>query len=224
MDTPLPFAAPSTPATRGRRVQTRGEELANTVSHALGAPLALAVWPSLAEAAGERWGQPGVIAVSVFCATMLLQYLASAACHGLPPGRAKLWARAFDHAAIFIFIAGSSTPFTLGAIGGPVGLATCLLIWTLALWGASLKLRRRLTGRRLSTGLYLLLAWVALLAASPGLAALGAPALLWLIGGMLVYAVGAAFFVFDSALRFGHFVWHLCVLAGSGCHVCAALA
>ena len=86
-----------------------------------------------------------------------------------------------------------------------------------------MKLRRRLTSRRLSTGLYILLGWLALLVAWPGLQALEPPALLWLLGGGLAYLVGTAFFVFDSALRFGHFLWHLFVLAGSGCHVCAAL-
>jgi len=214
----LPGASPTAP-----RDQSRAEERANAASHAIGAPLALALWPALAQAAGQRWGGLGVLAVSLFCATMALQYLASTVYHALPPGRAKLWARAVDHAAIFIFIAGSCTPFTLGAIGGRAGIATCALVWTLALAGAALKLRRRLTNRRLSTGLYVLLGWVALLAAWPGLVVLDPVSLLWLLGGGLAYLVGTAFFVFDSALRFGHFVWHLFVLAGSGCHVCAAL-
>jgi hemolysin III len=143
--------------------------------------------------------------------------------HALPPGRAKLWCRAADHAAIFVFIAGSSTPFTLGLMSGPSGIATCMLIWTLALCGAALKLRRRLTNRRLSTGLYILLGWLALLAAWPGLLLLTPEALLWLLGGGLAYLVGTAFFVYDASLRFGHFVWHLFVMAGSSCHVCAAI-
>jgi hemolysin III len=202
------------PLTLAVRAQSRGEELANALSHALGVVLAIAAWPALAAAARPQSGTLGVVAVTVFCATMVLQYAASAVYHALPHGRAKLWGHAIDHAAIFIFIAGTSTPFTLGLMAGPGGPA---------LWGASLKLRRRLTNQRLSTGIYVLLGWLALLAAWPGVQALPPTALLWLLGGGAAYLVGTAFFVFDSSLRFGHFLWHLFVLAGSGCHVCAAL-
>lgn len=205
------------------RAQSGREELANALSHALGCLFALAAWPALAEAAQGRAGTTGVAAASVFCATMALQYAASTACHALPPGRAKLWARTLDHAAIFVFIAGSLTPFTLGVLQGAAGAATCAVLWALALAGAVLKLRRRLTGRRVSTGVYLLAAWLALLIAWPGLRALDGATLGWLLGGAAAYLVGTAFFVYDSALRFGHFVWHVFVLAGSACHVCAAL-
>ena len=168
----------------------------------------------------------GALGASVFSATMMVLYFASMVYHALPHGRAKLWARAVDHAAIYLFIAGSATPFTLGAMtgwSGWAGIATCALLWLLALAGAALKLMRRLTQRRLSTGLYVLLGWGALLAAWPGLQLLDSSALLWLAAGGLAYLVGTAFFVFDSSLRFGHFVWHLFVMAGSGCHLCAAL-
>ena len=207
----------------GARSQTRAEEVANAASHALACALPVMAWPALVEAAPRHAGALGVPSMAVFCATMVLVFLASAVYHALPAGRAKLWARAVDHAAIFLFIAGSSTPFTLGAMPGWAGIATCALVWTLAVAGASLKLMRRLTNRRLSTGLYLLLGWGALLAAWPGLAAMDASALLWLFAGGLAYLVGTAFFVFDSSLRFGHFVWHLFVMAGSGCHLAAAL-
>jgi hemolysin III len=171
-----------TSATRGSRAQTRSEERANALSHALGCLLAVLVWPWLAEAARRQSGWLGVVSVTVFCVTMALQYAASTVYHALPPGRGKLWCRAIDHAAIFVFIAGSSTPFTLGLMSGPAGVVTCALVWTLALWGASLKLRRRLTNRRLSTGLYILLGWLALLAAWPGLQLLTPASLLWLLG------------------------------------------
>ncbi|WP_298833784.1 hemolysin III family protein [uncultured Piscinibacter sp.] len=218
----LTFAiAPRTAS--ARRAQTRAEEIANAASHALACALPLMAWPTLSEAAQRQAGALGVASVAVFCLTMVMQFMASAVYHALPAGRAKLWARAVDHAAIYLFIAGSSTPFTLGAMPGPEGVATCALVWTLATVGASLKLMRRLTNQRLSTGLYLLLGWGALLAAWPGLQGLEASALLWLFAGGLSYLVGTAFFVFDSSLRFGHFVWHLCVMAGSGCHLFAAL-
>lgn len=221
MRLPLVSALRRAPAVRS---QTRAEEIANAASHALACLLPVLAWPMLASAAPRQGSTLGLVSVAVFCATMVLVFLASAVYHGLPPGRAKLWARAVDHAAIFLFIAGSATPFTLGAMPGWAGLATCALLWLLALAGAALKLMRRLTQRRLSTGLYLLLGWTALLAVVPGLAAVDAAALAWLIAGGLAYLVGTAFFVFDSSLRFGHFVWHLFVMAGSGCHLFAAMA
>lgn len=205
------------------RPQTRAEEIANAASHALACALPVIAWPMLAGAAPRQAGALGVASVAVFCATMVLVFLASAIYHALPASRAKLWARAVDHAAIYLFIAGSSTPFTLGAMPGWAGITTCALVWALALTGAALKLMRRLTNRRLSLGLYLLLGWGALLAAWPGLVAMDASALLWLAAGGAAYLVGTAFFVFDSSLRFGHFVWHLFVMAGSGCHLAAAM-
>jgi len=205
------------------RSQSRPEEWANAASHAAGVLLAIGAWPWLAQAALQQSGARGVAAMGLFVATMVLQYSASALYHALPPGRAKLWARAIDHAAIYLFIAGSATPFALGLLGGTAGAATCALIWTLALTGAALKLRRRLTSARLSTGLYILFGWVALLLLWPDLRQIDGAALAWLLGGGLAYLVGAGFFVFDASLRFGHFVWHLFALAGSSCHVCAAI-
>lgn len=206
-----------------RRTQTRPEEWANAASHAAGLLLVAAAWPWLAAAAQRQGGAVGIAAMAVFALTLALQYGASALFHALPPGRAKLWARSIDHAAIYLLIAGSATPFALGLLGGRVGAATCALIWTLALAGAWLKLMRRLTNARLSTGLYLLFGWLALLLLWPDLRQIDATALAWLIGGGLAYMVGAGFFVFDASLRFGHFIWHLFALAGSSCHVAAAI-
>lgn len=205
------------------RTQTRSEEWANAASHGLGVPLAGAAWPWLADAAARQGGSIGVWAMAIFVATMALQYGISALYHALPPGRAKSWAHAVDHATIYLFIAGSATPFALGLIGGRAGAATCALIWALALAGAWLKMRRRLTSTRLSTGLYILFGWIALLLLWPDLQDLDGAALAWLLGGGAAYLVGAGFFVFDASLRFGHLIWHLFALAGSSCHVCAVL-
>jgi hemolysin III len=205
------------------RSQSRPEEWANAVSHAAGVALTLAAWPWLAEAAQRQGGRLGVAAMAAFVATLVLQYGASALYHGLRPGRAKLWARAVDHAAIYLLIAGSATPFALVLIGGQAGLLTGLVIWALALTGAWLKLMRRLTSARVSTGLYLLFGWLAALLLAPELRQLDPATLLWLAAGGASYMVGAGFFVFDASLRFGHFIWHLFALAGSSCHVCAAI-
>jgi hemolysin III len=209
-----------------RRAQSPGEERANALSHALALPLALAAAPWLVAAGHARSGVLGGFAAAVFCGSMALQYLASCVCHALPHGRAKLWARAVDHAAIYLFIAGSATPFVLTALVGvnrTLGLATCALIWLLALAGAWLKLTRRLTNRRWSTGLYVLLGWTAFLAMSPALWHIDPGTLTLLVAGGAAYMAGTVFFVYDHALRFGHLAWHLLVMAGSGCHAAAAL-
>jgi len=209
------------------RDQTRAEEWANTASHGAGVLLACAAWPWLAQLAWQQAGTRGVAAMAVFVATMVLQYGVSTLYHALPRTpryhRAKLWARSADHAAIYLFIAGSATPFAVGLLQNTAGLLTCTLIWALALAGAWLKLQRRLTSERLSTGLYVLFGWIALLLLWPDLRQLDAATLAWLLGGGVAYLVGAGFFLFDASLRFGHFIWHLLVLAGSSCHVCAAV-
>jgi hemolysin III len=206
-----------------RRCQSPSEEWANAASHAAGVVVVAALWPWLAQAAYQQGGERGVVAMAVFAATLALQYGASAVYHALAPGRAKLWARAIDHAAIYLLIAGSTTPFALGLLGGRAGVLTCALIWTLALAGAWLKLMRRLTSARLSTGLYVLFGWLAALLLWPDLRQLDGATLAWLVGGGVAYMVGAGFFVFDASLRFGHFIWHVFALAGSSCHVCAVI-
>lgn len=194
------------------------EELANAASHLLGCLLALAAAPALLRSAASREGLAGT-AAALFCATMLLQYVASVACHACPPGQLKPRLRALDHAAIFLFIAGSLTPFALGT----GRTAVCAAVWLLALAGAALKLAGRLTERRRSTGLYLLLGAGALAALGPALPDLDAGARAWLAAGIVAYVAGVAFFLADARLRFGHLVWHLFVLAGSACHLRALL-
>jgi hemolysin III len=200
------------------------EELANAASHALGCALALAAAPLLVEAAAARAGGLGVAAVTAFCTSMVLMYAASTACHACPPGRLKSVLRAVDHAAIFVFIAGSATPYTLVPTTGTFGAATGALIWLLALAGACLKLRGRLrTDRRVSTGLYVMLGSLALMAAWPSLHGLQTGTMAWLVAGVAAYVVGTGFFLADAVLPFGHLVWHVLALAGSACHAVAAL-
>jgi len=205
------------------RTQSGPEEWANAASHALGVLMVLAAWPWLTQAGMRQSGTLGAAAMGVFMVTMALQYCVSALYHALPAGRAKLWARSADHAAIYLFIAGSATPFALGLLGGSAGVLTCALIWALALAGAWLKMMRRLTNARLSTGLYVLFGWLAALLLWPDLQHIDRTAMVWLVSGGAAYMVGAGFFVFDASLRFGHFIWHLFALAGSSCHVVAVI-
>jgi hemolysin III len=205
------------------RAQTLHEEVANTASHGLGVLLALGALPLLLSMAAQRRSTIGVLAVCVFCGTMALLYLASVLYHALPAGPAKQWCKTLDHAAIFIFIAGSYTPFALGVVRTPGDWLLFALVWALALAGVWLKFKRRLRHRLESTGAYVALGALAFISVAPLLEQLSGASLAWLVGGGLAYVVGVGFFVFDERLRYGHLLWHLCALAGSGCHTAALL-
>ncbi len=203
------------------RPQTWGEEVANSLSHGIGCLLAVASLPVLVQFAAQRGGRVSVVGASLFGATMILLYLVSALYHALPAGRAKHWFHRLDHAAIYLFIAGSYMPYLLGVLRGPWGWTLFGIVWGTAALGVVAKLFNRLRRPLWSTGLYLAMGWVALVAAVPLVERLAAAELAWLVAGGLAYTLGAVVFHFDSRLRYGHFVWHLFVLAGTGCHVVA---
>jgi hemolysin III len=205
------------------RTQTWGEEVANSLSHGIGFLLAVASLPILVQFSAQRGGTPSVVAASLFCATMILLYGVSTLYHALPAGRAKHWLNRLDHAAIYLFIAGSYMPYLLGVLRGPWGWTLFGIVWGAAALGVVAKLFNRLRRPLWSTGLYLAMGWVALIAAVPLFERLAAPELTWLVAGGLAYTLGAVVFHFDSKLRYGHFVWHLFVLAGTACHFVAAL-
>ena len=203
------------------RPQTLGEEIANAITHGLGVLLALASLPVLVLHAA---GPAAVVGATLFASTMLLLYGVSTLYHALPPGRAKRWFNRLDHAAIYVFIAGSYMPFALGVLRGGWGWTLFGIVWALAALGVAIKLADRLRHPLWSTALYLAMGWVVLLALPPLIRQVSAPGLAWLVAGGAAYTLGAAVFIFDSRWRYGHALWHLFVLGGSGCHVAAVLA
>lgn len=205
------------------RAQTLGEEIANAISHGLGALLAIAALPILVHAAALRGGAADVVAASVFAGTAILLYLVSTVYHALPPGRAKAWLNRMDHAAIYLFIAGSYMPFMLGVLYGAWGWAMFGVVWGAATLGVVAKLLNLLKHPLWSTGLYVALGWLALVAVVPLVRQIPADGLALLVAGGLSYTVGAVFFLLDERVRYAHFVWHLFVLGGSVCHFLAAL-
>jgi hemolysin III len=123
-----------------------------------------------------------------------------------------------DHSSIFLLIAGSYTPFTLGALRGAWGWALFGVVWGLALAGIVLKSVSKASHPIFSTGLCLLMGWLVVVAVDPMFAKVPAAGLLWLLAGGLFYTAGVAFFATDSRLRFGHLIWYLFVMAGTTCH------
>jgi hemolysin III len=207
----------------GRREQSRGEEIANSLSHGLGLIAALAASPLLILHALQRGDTVFVVGASIFVVTMVLLYLASTLYHALPAGRAKAMFRVIEHSAIFLLIAGTYTPFALGVLRGAMGWTLLALVWGIAVAGVTLKALNRLTHPILTTSLYLLMGWLIVIAAEPLAAVLPASGLRWLVAGGLAYTLGVIFFALGSRLRFCHFIWHLFVMAGTTCHYFAVL-
>ena len=205
------------------RDQTRAEEIANSISHGLGFLLAIASLPLLLAFSSERVSAINIVAMCVFSATMMLLYGVSTLYHAVPQGRAKAWLNRCDHAAIYLFIAGSYTPFVLGVLRGGWGWSLFGVVWACGLLGFTAKLMNRLKHPLWSTGLYVAMGWVAVVAAAPLVARMPGAGLALLVAGGLLYTAGAVVFMFDSRVRFAHFVWHLFVLGGSACHFFAVL-
>jgi hemolysin III len=205
-----------------KRAQSLGEEIANSVSHGVGLLAALVAAPVLVIDAIQRGDTAGTIGASVFAATMVLLYVTSTLYHALPPGRAKAIFRILDHSAIYLFIAGTYTPFALGVLRGPWGSSLVIVVWGLALVGIGLKAAGGVERPRLSTGVYLAMGWLVLVAAKPLVAAIPPWGLFWLMAGGLVYTAGVGFFA-APRVRYTHFVWHLFVAAGTTCHFVAVL-
>jgi len=126
--------------------------------------------------------------------------------------------RVVEHAAIFLLIAGTYTPFTLGVLRGAWGWTLLGLDWGLAAVGVALKALSRMSHPMLSTGLYLLMGWLIVIAAEPLSARIPVAGLLWLVAGGLAYTLGVIFFALDARLRYDHFIWHLFIMAGTACH------
>jgi hemolysin III len=199
--------------TKEERRPTLGEEIANSISHGIGLVLAIIATPILIIAAlryGNAWN---TIGVSVFAASMITLYLASTLYHALTHDRAKRVFRMLDHSAIFLLIAGTYTPFTLGILRGPWGWTLLAIIWTLAAVGLTMKIFLRARYAWLSVILYLVMGWLVVIAA---------PQVLRLVAGGIAYTAGVGFYA-AHRVRYAHFAWHLFVITGTVCHFFAVL-
>ena len=198
------------------------EEIANSISHGLGLVLALIALPILVLSALRIGSTHYVIGAVIFGATMVLLYSASTLYHSISHEAAKRFFRLFDHSAIFLLIAGTYTPFTLGVLRGAWGWTLLAIIWSLAIAGIVIKALPHTRHSWISMVLYLVMGWLAIVAIKPILQLVPLPGILLIFAGGIAYTGGLAFFAARS-LRYSHFIWHLFVIAGTTCHFFAVL-
>lgn len=210
------FSAPT-------REQSQLEEIANSVSHGLGLVGALVGTPFLIMQAARHGSSEFIIGASLFSVTMVLLYFLSTLYHAFPTGKTKRVLRAIEQAAIFIFIASTYTPFTLGVLQGVWGWTLLGLVWGLATIGVALLMLGKMSHLMIPTSLYLLMGWLILMALEPLFAKMPPVGVHLLVAGGVAYTIGVAFLAVDSHLRYGHLIWHLCVTAGTTCHYFAVL-
>ncbi len=207
-----------TPPASHLRIQTRNEEIANSTSHAIGLVAAIVGTPLLIIHAVNHGETGYLVGSSIFAATMILLYAASTLYHSLRPSRLKKIFQVVDHTVIYLLIAGTYTPFTLGVLHGAWGWTLFGIIWGLAAIGIILKLIHQMGHPYISTALYLVMGWLIVIAIKPLSAIMPTAGVIWLVAGGLSYSAGVVFYATDGRLRYGHFIWHWFVLGGTVCH------
>jgi len=202
--------------------ETLGEEIASSVVHGIGVVLAIAGLAVLSVSAATKGSAWHVVGCAIFGTTLVLLYLASTLYHSIPLPRVKELLRMLDHAAIYLLIAGTYTPFCLVSLRGPWGWSLLGVVWGLALVGVASRaaLSKRLPA--VSVAVYVLMGWAVLVAAGPLRRQLPAGGLTLLFAGGVLYTAGLAFYGWRR-LPYHHAVWHAFVLAGSVLHFFAVL-
>lgn len=207
------------------RVSTRrlsAEELANSLTHGVGLALSVAGFIVLVVLAAMRGSAWRIVSCAVYGSTLICLYTASTLYHGICSRRLKRLLKVCDHSAIYLLIAGTYTPFLLVNLRGGWGWSLLAVIWGLAMAGILFKVWFVEHFAILSTTVYLLMGWLALVAVKPMLLRVPLSGLLWLLAGGLLYTVGVVFYA-SKNVRYNHAIWHGFVIAGSTCHYFAVL-
>lgn len=202
--------------------QSLGEEIANSITHGTGVGLSIAALVILVVFAARKGDTWKIASFSVYGATLIILYLASTLYHAITHPGLKRFFRVLDHCSIFLLIAGTYTPVTIGVMRGVWGWTLFGVIWALAIVGINLKIFALDRRKKLSLLIYLLMGWMIVIAVKPLLSYLEPASLIWLFVGGACYTLGIIFFVLKK-LPFAHSVWHLFVLGGSICHFFAML-
>lgn len=193
------------------------EEVINSLTHGIGAVLSvvgLIVLLLVSADAGDPWR---IVSFSVYGISMVALYLSSTLYHGFRDEKKRELFKLFDHCAIYLLIAGSYTPFLLVSIRGPVGWLLFALVWGLAVFGITLKIKYRNRFSVLRVATYVVMGWLALFAGNELTESMASGGFMLLLVGGLVYTVGVIFYVFHQ-IPYNHAIWHLFVLGGSTCH------
>ncbi|MGB9674015.1 MAG: PAQR family membrane homeostasis protein TrhA [Anaerolineales bacterium] len=201
---------------------SRGEELANSITHGIAIALSiagLAVLTAFASLFGNVWH---IVSVSIYGATQILLYTASTLYHSIPIPKAKKVLRLLDHSAIFLLIAGTYTPFTLVNLHGTWGWTMLGLVWGIAILGITLQGKLIHQKSFLNAIIYIAMGWIVVLGIKPLLHSVALGGLILLLAGGLAYSFGAIFYVWKR-LPYNHAIWHGFVMVGSALHYFAVL-
>lgn len=203
-------------------LQTKREELANAITHGLGALMAIAALVILTVFSAIKGNTWHIVSFTVFGATLVTLYMASTLYHSLSNEKVKTLFRKFDHMSIYLLIAGTYTPFCLIVLNNWIGWTLFGIVWGSAILGIVLK--AFFTGKKelLSTLLYVLMGWVALFAIKPLFDSVSLTTFILLMTGGVFYTAGTYFFTKDR-IKYFHSIWHIFVLAGSTFHFFAVL-
>lgn len=198
-----------------------GEEIANSITHGVGTLLAIGGLIVLVVCAALRGTVWHVVSCSIYGASLVVLYLSSTLYHALSFTRARRIFRIFDHSAIYLLIAGTYTPFVLVSLRTALGVSMLVAVWALGIGGIVFKSVVSEHDGIVSTTIYVLMGWLAMIAVRPLMHVLSVAGFAWLIGGGVFYTLGVIFFAMKQ--RYAHSVWHIFVLGGSICHYIAIL-
>ncbi|MDF2881460.1 MAG: hlyIII [Clostridiaceae bacterium] len=196
---------------------TKGEEIANAVTHGIGAALsivALVLLIVFAVKYGDVWY---VVSYSIYGASLVILYTESTLYHSLPGEKVKRLFRIFDHASIYLLIAGTYTPFALTILRGPLGWTIFGVVWGLTVIGITMKVFFTGKFEKLSTIIYIGMGWIIVIALKRIITFVPMTGVILLIIGGVLYTGGAFLFMRDD-IPYNHAVWHLFVMGGSVCH------
>ena len=210
------------PIVKKERIQSFGEEIANSLSHGIGFIVAVVISPFLIISAVRDGGAVEIVGASIFSFSLIMLYIVSTLYHSLARNKAKRVFRVLDHIVIFLMIAGTYTPFTLSVLKGSLGWTLFGIVWGLAFVGIIFQCFGGVKKGKLTVFLYLAMGWLIIFAVKPLWINITLWGFFWLLIGGFAYTVGIGFYA-AKKVRYTHFVWHLFVIVGSSCHSIAVL-
>src|SRR5271154_6250838 len=207
---------------RDNPIRKDAEELVNSITHGVGLVLSVAGFVVLLTLAVMHGSALRIVSCAIYGSTLICVYAASTLYHGIASPRCKRTLKIFDHCAIYLLIAGTYTPFLLVNLGGGSGWSLLGVIWGLAMAGILLKFWFVDHFKILSVAMYLGMGWLGIIAAKQVYIHVPSIGLVWIFAGAFAYSIGVIFYACKK-IPHHHVIWHLLVMAGSGCHYIAIL-